>query len=1090
MGGRVRSGDSLSENEGGRSALASPNKSDEDILSPTQARSQALNRLTSGAASGPKSPATKSPVTGGAALQKENQDLKTKLRILEDKREEDREQLKELQRLRDQLEKIGNINKKIEGKFQTTAQENVGLKKQLKEAEERLASVDSMQAEHDSVLELATLDREMAEEHADVLRYELDTIKQKVDELELELEVLREENAEFEQDVTAEDRTSENWIKKERQIERLTEALYALHDRTVATKESMEAEIKALKQDLEDHDTMKQEYDICKEKLLLSEDRAEDLKEQLDNALGAEDIIEKLSDENAQQSDVIVQLRDTIKDLEELKEINDELEINHIEHEKELDKIIEEKNSIIYRQAQQVADQNKDIDDMQYTLVKFKELVSNLQKDLQDMEASHALNEVETEQLNSNAKTLQDLNHKLTINAAKTQVKTIDLELQRMWAREAQMHLEILKFFLPDSYEQDKHSVDTLLRFGRLTFKADIVHSFIQERVGGKVHPGHEDDIFAGCNAVNKLAWVKAMCDRFLMAISHCSLEEFNKYGDAMFEVAVVERALDSFIDALKRDELSEKHCSEELSRSIAVMTHLAEVYISDDLPNFANKLYMQLSLVESYLDSAATTFAAMGAMVQRVIPALDEDDQVYKLFNVTTGVAISQTRTTKVIASKPLRALEELKQRNLSLNPEDLEPFEEIESMAQQLADMAEKMALSVHALTSDEAREQPLTYSEVERTIHKTVLSSFSASESELYGTYHNQLRILTGLLNDMAAICGDLSQTQEFELTEEPWVLRANELKALKIKPVDVEAELQKLKEQYKTARQEIAKREEDLSTAAVHIEHLDKRIREANTKASRITDLEAQILDAQTNMTKLKDDIEKQDRELKTLETDRDQWKKTAGDTRALAGLGDGTGTSAGREVAVATAREMDALRNDIASLQQAVRYLREDNRRARTKEQHHYDWLSEPLQKPTPVAEQRKALVVAEGKDVLGQLLQMAGSAKVYDLKSLPEDKMAWRPARSTPQYHAAKQAEDFAAWKSWQNAVVGKARVVVGAQTGRRDGNEQREMMRRAAARLKIQLPDDDGKVIYGRGDVQIAGSREWDGLQGRLTAV
>jgi dynactin 1 len=1087
----VRSGDSLSENESGRSALVSPNKSDEDIMSPVQARTQALNRLTSGgtAASSPKTPATtKSPAPSGGALQKENQDLKTKLRILEEKRAEDREQLKELQKLQDQLEKIANINKKIEGKFQSTAQDNAGLKKQLKEAEERLASVDSMQAEHDSVLELATLDREMAEETADALRYELDTIKQKVEELELEVEVLREENAEFEEGVTAEDRTSENWIKKERQIERLTEALYALHDRTTATRENLEADVKALKQDLEDHDKMKQEYDICKEKLLLSEDRAEDLKEQLENALGAEDIIEKLSDENAQQSDVIAALRDTIKDLEELKEINDELEINHIEHEKELDKIIEDKNSVIYKQAQQVADQNKDIDDMQYTLVKFKELVSNLQKDLQDMEASHALNEAETEQLNSNAKTLQDLNHKLTINAAKTQVKTIDLELQRMRAQEAQMHLEILKFFLPDSYEQDKFSVDTLLRFGRLTFKVDIVHSFVSERVSGRIHPGHEDDIFAGCDAMNKLSWVKAMCNRFLMAISHCSLEEFTKYGDAMFEVAVVERALDSFIDGLKRDEFSEKQCGEELSRSIAVMTHLAEVYIPNDLPNFANKIYMQMALVQSYLDSAATTFATMLDMVQRVIPAIGEEDQVYKLFNITTGIAISQTRTAKVIASKPHRALEELKARNLSLNLEDADPFEECESTAQQLADMAEKIALAVHELTSEEGRAQPLTYSEVERTIHKTVLSSFSASETELYGTYHNRLRVLTGQLSDLAAVCGDLSQTQEFELTEEPWVLRANELKALKIKPVDVEEELHKLKEQYKAARQEIAKREEDLSTSAVHIEHLDKRIREANAKASRITDLEAQILDAQTNMAKLKDDMEKQDRELKVLETDRDQWKKMAGDTRALVGLDDGSGAGgAGREKAVATAREMDALRNDIASLQQAVRYLRDDNRRARTKEQHHYDWLSEPLRKPMPVVEQRKALVVAEGKDVLRQLLNMASSAKVYDLKSLPEDKLAWKPAKSTPQYHAAKQAEDYAAWKSWQNAVVGKAKVVAGAQTGRREGSEQREMLRKAAARLKIQLPDDDGKVVYGRGDVQVVGSREWEGLQGRV---
>ncbi|KAI1866331.1 uncharacterized protein JN550_007719 [Neoarthrinium moseri] len=1095
-GSRVRSGDSLSGNESGtsRSALASPTKSDEDI-SPVQARTQALNRLTAGPTSKAKPTVAKSTPTSAktsaaanSAASRENADLKSKLNILQEKRTEDREKMKDLQKLADQADRFATVNKKLEEKLKITTQEVASLRKQLKETEERLAGVDDMQAEHESMMELATLDREMAEETADALKFELEAVKQKLEELELEVDILREENAGYEEGVTTEDRATENWMNLQKKNELYHRALVALHEKSETQKEEMGADIKALQQDLEDFDKVKQEYDICKERLLMSEDKVEDLKEQLDNALGAEELIEKLSDENAQHNDTIAQLRDNIKDLEELKEINDELEINHLEHEKELEKIIDSKDTVIFRQNQQLTEQNKDLDDMQYTVVKFKELVTNLQRDLEDMEASHALNEAESEQLNSKSRDLLDLNHKLQISAEKTQVKTLDLELQRIDAEEAKLHLQIVQFFLPDSYDQDKLSVHAVLRFSRLASKARMVQGFVKERISGQAHPGHEDDVFAGCDALHKLNWVATMCDRFFAAISHCSLEEFAKYENVLFDLEPVERTLNGYIDSLKRGDFKEQQCAQELSRTIAVLTDLSEKHIPESLESVADKFQMQTTMMQSYLESASTTLSVVKAMVQRVLPTGGENDESYQYFGLTTDTVISQTRTAKVFASKAHRSLEDHKARKMTLDPQEADVFEECESAARQLANMAQAVALDLHTLTSEEGRAEPLTYDEVKETMHQTALRVFSSSEGGLWSAYVSRIRALSAQLTDLATVCGDLSQTQEFDLSTEPWVLRSQELKAQKVQPVDVEEQLLQLKEQYNEARLAVAVREESLSTSALRIETLEARMRDANTKASRITDLEAQILDAQASMSKLKEDIEKQDRELKTLETDRDTWKKVAGETRVLSG--DAGSTKAGREQAVATQREMDALRNDIASLQAAVRYLREDNRRARTTEQHAYNWLSEPLKKPTPVAEQRRALVVAEGKDVLGELLKMAGSAKVYDLKKLPEDRMAWRPAKTTPQYHAAKQAEDLAAWKSWQNAVVGKAKVVVGAQNGRREASEHREAMRKAAARLRIRLPDEEGKTILGRGEVQIAGSAEWEGLQGRLGVV
>lgn len=349
------------------------------------------------------------------------------------------------------------------------------------------------------------------------------------------------------------------------------------------------------------------------------------------------------------------------------------------------------------------------------------------------------------------------------------------------------------------------------------------------------------------------------------------------------------------------------------------------------------------------------------------------------------------------------------------------------------------------------------------------------------------------MTSQINDLAQLAADLTQTQEFERSTAPWILRSQELKATKTIPIDAEEELRHLKEEYNEARRAIAQREENLSTAMLKIETLESRMRDANAKATRITDLELQIEKAKAAAAALKEDIEKGDRELKALEADRDKWKKIAGDSRVFSEAA--AGSKAGKEIAVATAREMDTLKTEIAALQSAVRYLREDNRRARLTEQRNYDWLAEPLKKPAPMQEQRKALVVAEGKDVLGELVRMATSAGVYDLADMPKDKLAWKSAKSTPQYHAAKQMEDFAAWQGWQDSVVKKSKILLGQQqtsSSQGNGREQRaKSARNAVARLQVRLPDLSGKAIPGTGrDIQIVGSREWEGLQGRMAAV
>lgn len=1055
-----------------------------------------MERLTAGPPSRSATPTAKKPAaptttrtTGSTAASREIEDLKAKLKVLERKRTEDRDKVKQLEKVQGERDKFEGIIQKLQQKYQPQQQENNELRKMLKEAEQRLESIEEIQAEHDTALELATLDREMAEETAEVLKVELEALQEKTTELDLEVEILREENEEYSKGMSPEERASTGWLQMERTNERLREALLRLRDLTQETEEELKDEIKGLEDELKEFNAIKEEYTAAKEKLEQSETAVEDLRQQLDNALGAEDMIEDLTERNMSMAEQIEELKAVIDDLESLKEINDELEINHVQHEKEMQEDLDFKDAVITEQVRRAGQQEETLEDMEYTLSRFRELVTSLQSDLDDMRASQAVTEGESEKLNDRSRAMMDLNMKLQISASKAQVKTIDLELRRLEAQEAEQHLDIVKLFLPDTYKEDQDSVLALLRFRRLAFKANLLNGFIRERINGQPHPGHEDDVFAGCDAVDKLVWVSNMCDRFVNDMSHCSIEQFSKYQNALHELEPVERALNVWIDGLRRDELKEKKCADELQRTIALLSHLAEVHISGDLSNYADDVYMRMLVMQSHLDSAASTFNTLRGLVQRVVPCEGDEEELAQHFVKKTDLVITQTRGTKVIAGKAVRALEDLRTRSLSLLPETMDAFEQCGNATQELAHLARQIGLGLHdLLTSDESRTEPFNFGEVANAIQKSVLATSSLNESDLFSTYLSKLRALTTQITDLASLATDLDQTQEFDVNPAPWKMRSQELKALKTVPVDAEDELRRVKEEHSEARRAIAQRDEHLSTAVLKIETLESRMRDAQANIERITELQSQLEATGQQIGSLKEDIEKQDRELKTLESERDKWKKVASDSRAFADGADQAGAKAGQERAVATAREMDALKDDIESLQSAVRYLREDNRRARTLEQHNYDWLAEPLKKPVSITEQRKALIATEGKDVLGELLKMASSASVYDYSSMPLDKLAWKPARSTPQYHAAKQAEDYAAWAGWKDSVLQKVDVLrhqAGADRRRATGRSNPAAA--AAARLRIRMAGVDGKVVPGSGrDVQIVGSREWEALQGR----
>lgn len=503
--------------------------------------------------------------TASATNRKELEEMETKLRLMEKRREEDREKLKEMDKAKAEKDRFEGIIQKLQTKYQPLQQEMADLRRQLKEAEAKVQILEAQQAENDSINEMATLDKEMAEELADSIRLELQTLRQKNEELELEVEVLHEENQELGQEINPEDKTSQGWLQLERSNERYREALIRLRDVTGEQEAELRDQIATLEQELQDHLRVKEESTAAKERLAELDAVVEDLRQQLDAALGAEDLIEELTENNLALNEKIDELRATVEDLEALKELNDELEINHTENEKQLQDEIDYHESLLADEARKSVMQDGVIQDLEYTVSRFRELVNTMQNDLEDMRSSQQITEAQANELGAKSRAMMDMNMKLQTSATKTQIKAIDLELGKMQAQESAEHLAIAQLFLPEAFQSERESIQALLRFKRIGFKAKMLHGFLKERIANPPTLGQQADFFAYCEMLNGLTWIDWTCQRFVNTEKTCDLDTFKRLGAASYELEPVERALNGWIDALKQDELHGGKCVGEL---------------------------------------------------------------------------------------------------------------------------------------------------------------------------------------------------------------------------------------------------------------------------------------------------------------------------------------------------------------------------------------------------------------------------------------------------------------------------------------------------------------------------------------------
>lgn len=263
-------------------------------------------------------------------LQQENDDLRIQIRDLTEKietlkqrRNEDKERFREYDKMKTQFEQMQEFKLRIMDAQSQLQRELQRARQETKDAIDEKNQHQEEMAELAENVELITLDKEMAEEKADFLQQELDGAKERVEELTLDLEIIKAEmqnklgtsdlgelripDSSADREGNAEVRATRSFELKqlEQQNARLRETLVRLRDLSAHDKH----EIQKISKELETKTSEVTELHRTKEKMSIKIDELEaqliDLHEQVDAALGADEMVEQLADKKMELEDKV-----------------------------------------------------------------------------------------------------------------------------------------------------------------------------------------------------------------------------------------------------------------------------------------------------------------------------------------------------------------------------------------------------------------------------------------------------------------------------------------------------------------------------------------------------------------------------------------------------------------------------------------------------------------------------------------------------------------------------------------------------------------------------------------------------------------
>ncbi|XP_047039064.1 dynactin subunit 1 isoform X4 [Helicoverpa zea] len=815
------------------------------------------------------------------SLKSEVEDLKEKLETLKVRRAEDREKIRELERVRLQLDQANEFKAKIMESQAQLQRDLQRAKQEVREAQEALETHNDETAELQEAAEMAALDKEMAEERAEALQMELEQCREKLEEATLDLQLMKAEmeaGGNIQHPYAESGATGYEMRQLQQQNVRLRDTLVRLRDLSAHDKHEMQK----MHKDLEQYKSEIAELSRTKEKLSLRVDELEaqvaDLREQVDAALGAEEMVEQLAEKKMALEDQVEQLKQDVSELEALQEVHEQL----VESNRELEMDLREELEMAHANTREAIREREaaleTIMDRDSTILKFRELVQKMTEQynetraqLESKQGSPAPSEQESTP-EPVARTSPPVDLGSLVHLSRASTRSIDLQLRALELTQARARADMLCACLPDHFMQtagDHDAILLILLLQRLNTKAEIILGQIRERfppvnvwdreVVTNTHTAVQYSF--RCQLEYQLHMIQCIVTMWSLALSCCTPELLLRAASALPDALQQERALDGLVQLLKTNELDENCSLDGIERC---WTYLSAMWSALNLSSLegADVAREPLLHVCSALDALARALHADASALTHILQQSDRQQEL--------GLLHESVCTTSAQLQQQLKCVRRRLPPGVRLHAVPLDP-QLVERLRGECASslwrcaraawLCARAACACAATAGERADGAPLP--------HASLLTLWAAAVDKVYQQDdHGPVRTIK---HSLSAVCGDVGKLASFAQDKEydmmsltnvqaekpvpPVVLRAQlvkkqleETKSLTIKLENKEADIRELRKALKAKQEELSEMtirrelgERKLSTAAsaaeLRAEQLQRRLEDAHNQLKR-------------------------------------------------------------------------------------------------------------------------------------------------------------------------------------------------------------------------------------------------------------
>ncbi|KAK6304913.1 hypothetical protein J4Q44_G00254990 [Coregonus suidteri] len=607
---------------------------------------------------------------------------------------------------------------------------------------------------------------------------------------------------------------------------------------------------------------------------------------EVDGALGAEEMVETLTERNLDLEEKVRELRETVVDLEAINEMNDELQENARETELELREMLDLGGGRVREAEKRVEAAQETVADYQQTIKKYRELTAHLQEVNRELTSQQEATAEQQQQ-----PPVEMFDFKIKFAETKAYAKAIEMELRKMEVGQVNRQVSLLTSFMPDSFLRhggDHDCILVLLLIPRLIFKAELISKQAQEKFdlndncveksGMRGAVGEQLSFAAGL--VYSLSLLQTTLHKYQQALNQCSVEVYQKIGTLYPEMGVHERSLDFLIDLLHKDQLDETVHVEPLTKAIKYYQHLYSIHLADQTEDCTMQLADHIRFTQSALDCMSVEVGRLRVFLH---PGQEKADLALLLKDLETSCSDIRQFCKKIRRRMP---------------GTDVPGIPAALTFLQQVADtlldcrkhltwvvaVLQEVAAAGAQMVSRLGEQEGLSALKLEEVAFKAGEQIYGIQGANPYECLRQSCCIVIATMNKMATAMqeGEYDAERPQIMTLPPVELRAAALRAeitdaegLGMKLEDRETVVKELKKSLKI-------KGEELSEASVRLSLLEKKLDSSSKDADeRVEKIQTQLDETQTLLKKKEKEFEET---MDALQADIDQLESEKADLK--------------------------------------------------------------------------------------------------------------------------------------------------------------------------------------------------------------